>query len=159
MTRTVTFAPVRKTIQIKASQDRAFEVFATGRWWPKQHTLLGAGSPREELVIEPKAGGRWFERGADGSECDWGKVLVWAPPDRLVLGWQINGHFQADPSATTEVELKFIPEGPETTRVELEHRHFERFGDTAEALRKGVDAPDGWGGVLRAFAQAAELPV
>jgi uncharacterized protein YndB with AHSA1/START domain len=151
---TVAFAPVRKTIQIKASQERTFEIFAAGRWWPKQHTLLGA--PRQALVIEPKAGGRWFERGTDGSECNWGKVLVWAPPERLVLGWEINGHFQYDPSATSEVEINFIAEGPQTTRVELEHRYFERFGDTADALRKGVDTPEGWTGVLRALAQAAE---
>lgn len=154
MNRTVTFAPVRKSIQIKADLARAFKVFTSGQWWPKQHTLLGA--PRQEIVMEPVAGGRWFERGVDGSECDWGKVLVWAPPARLVLGWQINGHFQFDPSATTEVEITFIAEGPQTTRVELEHRYFERFGDTADALRKGVDTPEGWGGVLRAFARAAE---
>ena len=75
------------------------------------------------------------------------------------MGWEINGRFQRDPSATTEVEINFIAEGPQTTRVELEHRYFERFGDTAEALRKGVDAPGGWTEVLRAFAQEAEHSV
>ena len=103
-------------------------------------------------MIEPQAGGRWYEQGEDGSKCDWGRVLVWEPPLRLVLAWQINAQWQFDPGVTTEVEVRFIAEGA-TTRVELEHRHLERLGDRAEALRAAFDSPDGWAGVLQAYAQ------
>jgi hypothetical protein len=157
MNRTVTFAPVRKSIRVKAGQDHAFKIFTTGNWWPKDHSILASGSSHKQFVIEPRAGGRWFERGEDGSECDWGKVLAWEPPGRLLLGWQINGRFQYDPSALTEVEVHFIPDGPDATRVELEHRYFERYGESAQGLRDGVDAPEGWTGVLARFAAAAAL--
>jgi uncharacterized protein YndB with AHSA1/START domain len=155
MSRTVAFAPVRKTILVKAPAARAFKVFTTGTWWPKEHSILGPGKRQKEVLVEPRVGGRWFERGEDGSECDWGKVLAWAPPGRLVLSWQLNGHFQYDPNLVTEVEITFIPEGDNMTRVELEHRHIERAGDTAEALRAGVDSPEGWPASLERFARAA----
>jgi len=105
-------------------------------------------------VIEPRVGGRWYERSGDGMECLWGKVIEWTPPKRLILGWQINGQFQYDPSATTEVQIDFIAEGPTTTRVELEHRYFERYPDTGAALRAGVESEDGWQLLLVAFAKA-----
>lgn len=106
----------------------------------------------KEAVIEPRAGGRWFERGEDGSECIWGRVLIWEPPARVVLGWQINGEFKYDAAVVTEVEVRFIPEGANVTRVELEHRHLERFGEKAALLREKVDSPNGWGLLLERFA-------
>ncbi|HSD74453.1 MAG TPA: SRPBCC family protein, partial [Steroidobacteraceae bacterium] len=134
---------------------RAFEVFTAGfaRWWPRSHSISSV--PQKEAVIEPRVGGRWFERGEDGSECDWGKVLVWEPPARVVLGWQLNADFKFDPNVTTEVEVRFIAEGANLTRVELEHRHLERFGDQGEILRQKVGSPEGWGKLLQAFATFA----
>ncbi len=155
MNRTVSFAPVRKTIEVKAGQRHAFEVFTTGSWWPKSHSILKSRSPQKAVVIEPRPGGRWFERGEDGSECDWGKVLAWEPPSRLLLVWSLNGRFEYDPDLVTEVEVKFIPQAEGVTRVELEHRHLERAGETAEAMRSAIDAPDGWRGLLERFAAAA----
>jgi uncharacterized protein YndB with AHSA1/START domain len=156
MTRTVTIAPVHKSIVVKAGQARAFEVFTAGfnRWWPKEHHI-GVAEMREAL-IEPKPGGRWYEKGVDGSECDWGKVLVWEPPHRFVLSWHLNGEFKFDPAVETEVEIAFTPEGANATRVDLEHRHLERFGqESGEALRRGVDSEGGWGGLLALFAKEA----
>jgi len=154
MNRTVAFAPVRKTVRVKATLTRTFEVFTAISWWPKEHSIL-KGTRQQAVLIEPRAGGRWFERGEDGSECDWGKVLAWEPPRRLLLTWQLNGNFQVDPNLVTEVEVTFMPEGANLTRVELEHRYLERAGDTAAALRAGVDSPDGWAGLLKRFAEAA----
>jgi uncharacterized protein YndB with AHSA1/START domain len=126
------------------------------RWWTKEHSILASGSPQKEVIIEPRVGGRWFERGEDGSECFWGEVLAWDPPNRLVLGWQINGNFQFDPHTVSEVEVQFVPEGPDVTRIELEHRHLERFGETAAALRAALDSPEGWGRGLAGFVELAE---
>jgi uncharacterized protein YndB with AHSA1/START domain len=153
MNRTIAFAPVRKTVHVKAPPMRAFEVFTAISWWPKEHSIL-KGTRQQAVLIEPRAGGRWFERGEDGSECDWGKVLAWQPPTRLLLSWQLNGNFEIDPHLLTEVEVTFIPEGAYLTRVELEHRYLERAGDTAAALRAGVDSPSGWAGLLERFAEA-----
>lgn len=155
MNQTVAFAPVRKTVRVKAPLRRAFEVFTAISWWPKEHSIL-KGTRQQAVLIEPRAGGRWFERGEDGSECDWGKVLAWEPPTRLLLSWQINGNFQVDPNLITEVEVTFIPEDVNLTRVELEHRYLERARDTAATLRAGVDSPGGWAGLLKRFAEAAD---
>jgi uncharacterized protein YndB with AHSA1/START domain len=109
----------------------------------------------KEAVIEPRAGGRWFERGEDGSECDVGTVLVWEPPSRLVLGWQLNSKFKYDPSITTEVEVRFTADGAAATLVELEHRNLERYGEQGETVRQQVGAPNGWSGLLQLYAAAA----
>jgi len=148
-------APVRKSIRVEAAPARAFELFASrmGRWWPRSHSING--SLIRDVIVEGREGGRWYERGEDGSECEWGRVLVWEPPSRLVLAWQIDGQWRFDPNLLTEVEVRFIPEG-EATRVELEHRHIERFGDLADATRAALDSPGGWGGLLEGFAAAAE---
>jgi uncharacterized protein YndB with AHSA1/START domain len=148
-------APVRKTLQVKAGQARAFEVFTTGmgRWWPPSHSI--GKSPQKDAVMEPRAGGRWFERGEDGTECDWGRVLVWEPPSRVVLAWQISAEWKFDPGLQTEVEVRFIAEGPKLTRVEFEHRNLERYGDKAEAVRKSISSDGGWPGLLAAYAAAA----
>jgi len=155
VSRTITPAPVRRAVTVKASPARAFEVFTSriGTWWPKSHHI-GKVEP-ETLVIEPRAGGRWFERAPDGTECDLGKVLTWEPPARLVLAWQLDPKFQYQPDLITEVELRFIPEGAGRTRVELEHRNLERFGDGAAAMRERIDAPRGWPLILDAFAADA----
>jgi uncharacterized protein YndB with AHSA1/START domain len=154
MHRTIMPSPVRKSVRVAAPPDRAFEVFTAGigRWWPKTHHI--GASDLDTLVIEPRAGGRWYERGVDGVECEVGKVLVWEPPARLVLGWQLTPDWKYDPDLITEVEVRFIAEGS-ATRVELEHRNLERLGDRAEALRQQIDSPDGWSGLLQLFAQSA----
>src|SRR5260221_10755080 len=132
MNRTVSFAPVRKTLRVKAGREHAFKVFTTGSWWPKEHSIL-TGTRQQAVVIEPRAGGRWFERGEDGRECDWGKGLAGEPPGRLLLSWQLNRHFAYDPNLLTEAERHFIPAGPNMTRVELQHRYFHSPADTARA--------------------------
>ncbi len=147
-------APVRRSIGVKVSQKRAFEVFtgSIGAWWPRSHHI--GATPLTSITIEPREGGRWFETGEDGVECDWGKVLVWDPYGRLVLAWQIDAAFKYDPSLTTEVELSFTPVGERETRVDLEHRNLERFGDKAGQVASQVGAPGGWTKVLEEYAGA-----
>ena len=147
-------APVRKSIFVDASPETAFEVFTAGigRWWPKTHKIGPADLDRP--VIEPKSGGRWYELDTDGSECEIGKVVVWDPPARLLLIWQLTAAFKFDPDLVTEVEVNFTPEGS-GTRVDLEHRNLERLGDTAEGFRQSIDSPGGWGGLLALYAEEA----
>jgi uncharacterized protein YndB with AHSA1/START domain len=154
MTTTITPAPVRKSIRVKAPPTRAFEVFTAGmgRWWIKTHSINA--SPLADVIIEPRAGGRWFERGEDGSECPWGHVIAWEPPSRLLLAWQIGGDWKFDPDLVTEVEVRFTPER-DGTRVDLEHRNIERFGANADAIRAAFESPEGWGGLLDSFAAIA----
>jgi uncharacterized protein YndB with AHSA1/START domain len=151
---------VRKSVTVEADQQRAFEVFTArhGTWWPSTYHI--GRSDYQTAVIEPFAGGRWFERGVDGAEADWGKVLVWEPPQRLVLAWQITPDFQFDPDLVTEIEVRFEAIGTNRTRVDLEHRHFDHFGTRAAEMRAIFDsggvpgAPQGWAGILREFAAA-----
>ena len=147
-------APVRKSIFVDAPQALAFDVFTSGigRWWPKSHKIGPADLDRP--VIEPRSGGRWYELDTDGSQCEIGKVVTWEPPARLVLTWQLNAEFKFDAHLVTEVEVQFTPEGS-GTRVNLEHRHLERVGETAEALREAVDSPGGWSGLLQLYAETA----
>ena len=147
-------APVRKSIFVNAPQARAFEVFTggIGRWWPKSHKI--GQSDLERPVIEPFAGGRWYELDVDGSECEIGKVAAWEPPSRLLLIWQLTPEFTFDPDLVTEVEVTFAPEG-EGTRVDLEHRHIERMGDKADAMRESVSGPGGWPALLQLYADEA----
>jgi len=146
-------APVRKSVHVNASPQKAFDVFTAGigRWWPKSHHICKADL--DTHVIEPRTGGRWYERGVDGVECDIGKVLVWEPPARLVLAWQLNPDWTFDPDLITEVEVLFIADGANATRVELEHRNLERMGERADAMRQQIDSPNGWGALLQLFAQ------
>jgi uncharacterized protein YndB with AHSA1/START domain len=150
-----TVQAVRKEIVVEAPQERAFRVFTEGidRWWPKAHRI--GKVEMQAAVLEPRVGGRWYERGTDGSECLWGKVLVYEPPRRLVLAWQINGQWQYDEAFSTEVEVRFTSEGPKRTRVELEHRDLERFGDAQEAVRQAFESPGGWTGLMALFEKAA----
>lgn len=147
-------APVRKSIFVAASLDHAFDVFANGigRWWPKSHHISKADL--DCVVLEPVAGGRWYEVAVDGSQCEVGKVLDCDPPARLLLAWQLRHDFTYDPDLVTEVEVTFSPEG-EGTRVNLEHRNLERLGDHAETLRESIDSPNGWGLLLQLYSEAA----
>lgn len=154
MNQAITMAPVRKSVRVKAAREHAFRVFTQWRWWPKAHSILKSKSPQTLVATEPRVGGRWFERGEDGSECAWGKVLVWDPPNRIVMSWQLNGRFEIDRTLHTEVEVKFVADG-EFTRIELEHRYLERAGDTAEAMRNAIDSPGAWSDLLRHFADEA----
>ena len=137
---------IRNEIVVNAPLERAFRVFVDqfDRIKPREHNLLAV--PIAETVFEPRVGGHIYDRGEDGSECRWARVLAYAPPDRLVFSWDIGVQWQVetDPGKTSEVEVRFIPETPERTRVELEHRHLDRHGDGWEGLRDGVAAPDGW---------------
>jgi uncharacterized protein YndB with AHSA1/START domain len=155
-----TDVPVRKSINVNASAEHAFRVFTEGfdSWWPRSHHIGNA--PMKKAVIETAAGGRCYNEQTDGTECDWGTVLVWDPPRRLVIAWQINPAWKYEPdiAKSSEVEVRFTPEGDGGTRVDLEHRYFHRHGAGAdvEAMRTGVDSPDGWIGLLRLFAAHAE---
>jgi uncharacterized protein YndB with AHSA1/START domain len=148
---------VVKTVTVRASQQHAFKVFTAGfaTWWPSSHHIGKADMA--EAVLEQREGGRWYERGVDGSECDWGTVLVYDPPNRVVVSWHLNGEWQydPDPAKASEVEVRFVAEGPDVTRVELEHRHFERHGGDWAAVARGVNHENGWGGILRGFADIA----
>ena len=150
MTQTITPAPIRRSVQVKVPPARALEIFTAGasRWWLKTHSISTTKSPIKDVVIEPRAGGRWFERGEDGSECEWGKVLTWEPPTRLLLGWQINADFKYDPALLTEVEVRFTPAAGGTL-VELEHRLIERMGERGIGMRDAFTR--GWGLLLESF--------
>jgi uncharacterized protein YndB with AHSA1/START domain len=147
--------PIRKQIMVEAPQERAFRVFTQNidSWWPREHHIGKA--ELKSAMLEPRSGGRWYEVGVDGSECEWGKVLVWEPPQRLVLAWQITSEWQYDAKFVTEVEVRFTAEGPKRTRVDFEHRNFERFGDAAQKQREMMDSEGGWGRTLLEFAKRA----
>ena len=147
-------APVRKSVTIAATPARAFEVFTAGfdRWWPRSHSI--GDSPLKTAVIEPRVGGRWYGLLENGSEAEWGDVLAWEPPHRVVLAWRIGSDWAYDADLLTEVEVTFRPEG-ERTRVELEHRHLERMGEGAEGARTQFDSQGGWGALLQMFAAEA----
>jgi len=154
MTDHATDTAVRTSIVVDAPIDRAFRVFTEdiGSWWDPDHHLLDA--PLAEMVFEPRVGGRIIDRGADGSENSWARVLAYEPPDRLVFSWDISLQWQieTDLAKTSEVEVRFIAEGPDRTRVELEHRHLERHGDGWEGMRDAVGSPNGWDSGLTRFA-------
>jgi len=154
----VTEAVVRKSIMVSASLEHAFAVFTEGydSWWPRTHHIGKA--PMEKAIIELRAGGRCYSTQVDGTECDWGRVLVWDPPHRLVLAWQITHEwgYEPDLARSSEVDIQFTAEPGGRTRVDLEHRHFERHGAGATAMRTAVDSPNGWSGLLQLFAARAE---
>ena len=152
-----TTAAVRRSVTVQASPERAFEVFTAGmsRWWPIESHHIGEAMA-VEVVIEPHAGGRWFERDATGGECDWGYVIEWAPPHRALLAWHLTPEFDfdPDPAKATEVEVRFtLHDGG--TLVELEHRGFERHAEAGARMREAVSAPGGWRELLDLYAKAA----
>jgi uncharacterized protein YndB with AHSA1/START domain len=149
--------PLRKTMTVEATQEHAFSVFTDGfaTWWPMDTHHIGVVDV-VTMGIEPFVGGRCYERGVDGSECQWARVTVFEPPDRLVFVWQLNADWAYDPAGTSEVEVRFVAEGPHTTRLELEHRGLDSFGDRAADTRNALDSDGGWGGLMAAFAEAAQ---
>ena len=155
MTMQATEVSVRREVVVEATPERAFEVFTAGfdRWWPRTHKLGEADLA--EAILEPKTGGRWYERTVDGRECDWGEVLAYDPPRRLLLSWLLDPQFEIDADNPTEVEVRFTAAGPERSRVEIEHRGLERFGpDGAEKMRSAIDSEGGWQGILEGYAEA-----
>jgi uncharacterized protein YndB with AHSA1/START domain len=150
-----TIEPVRTSVVVDAPIERAFAVFTEqfDAWWPHAHKIGAADM--QQAVLETRDGGRWYERGIDGSECDWGRVLRWEPPHRLVLAWQIDGAWRHDPNLVTEVDVRFTAETETRTRVELEHRDLDRFGERAATIRDSLGSDGGWPGLLERFAATA----
>ena len=148
---------VRKTIDVAAPPARAFAVFTDqmATWWPLESHHVGRVAARD-VVIEPRAGGRWLERGVDGSECVWGHVRVWEPPTRVVLSWELGADFRPDARIQTEVEVRFIAVGSTSTRVELEHRRLEAYGELAGKMRATFDSDGGWTSLVAAYAKATD---
>ncbi len=149
---------VRASTMVDVPVERAFTVFTQqmASWWPPTHHILEG--ELAEMVFEPRVGGSVYDRGTDGRECRWAHVLAYDPPNRLVLSWDISNTWQVetDPSKTSEVEVTFTAEGPQRTRVDLEHRNLDRHGDGWEAHRDSVDSPNGWQSTLDAFAKATQ---
>jgi len=148
----MTIAPIVQTVNVAVAPQRAFELF-TGRmgdWWMASHHI--AEKPFVAIVIEPRTGGRWFERDADGGECPWGKVLDWDPPRRVLLAWQLKSDFSYDPDFVTELEIAFEPDG-NGTRVTLTHNDLHKFGDAAPRVVAGMN--EGWAALLGGFVDLA----
>lgn len=145
---------VRKEIVVQAPIERAFEVFTDrfGDFKPPEHNLLGA--PIAETTFEPRVGGHIYDRAEDGTECRWARILTYEPPTRVVFSWDIGPTWQleSDPANASEVEVRFVADGPDRTRVELEHRHIDRHGPGWEGLYEGIDGDDGWPLYLDRFA-------
>lgn len=146
---------VHKSVTVEVGRDRAFAVFTDefDSWWNRSHHIGAA--ELDVAVIEPREGGRWYERGVDGTECDWGYVITWQPPRRVVLAWQLDARWEFDPALVTEVEVTFTEQGPSRTRVDLVHRHLDRMGDAAR-MREVFEGPEAWAGLLRLYAVAVE---
>jgi uncharacterized protein YndB with AHSA1/START domain len=157
MNESVVIAPVRKTVHVKAPVDHVFEVFTGGlaRWWPLTHVV--GKKPVQRVLLEQRLGGRWLEIAEDGTETAVATIIVWEPPHHLVMLWQINAQWKADVAMKSEVDVRFIADGAEATRVEVLHHKFETMGAEAGAsMRRDVDG--GWPGLLELFVKEAELP-
>lgn len=145
---------VRREVTVDAPRERAFEVFTAqfGDFKPKEHNLLGA--PIVETTFEPRVGGHIFDRAEDGTECRWARILAYEPPDRVVFSWDISPSWQleADEANASEVEVRFIAEAPDRTRVELEHRNLDRHGPGWEGVRDGIGNEGGWPTYLARYA-------
>jgi uncharacterized protein YndB with AHSA1/START domain len=150
-------ASVRTQIVVEVPIERAFSIFTEkfDSIKPREHNMLAVDIA--ETVFEPREGGRIYDRGVDGSECQWARVLAFERPNRVVFSWDISPHWQieSDPDKTSEVEVQFISETPERTRVELEHRNLDRHGEGWEGMREGVRSGDGWPLYLQRFAELA----
>jgi len=146
--------PVRASIIVDAAVDRAFAVFTDdiAGWWPPDHHILQA--ELASMEFEPRVGGSIIDRGVDGSECRWARVLAYDPPHRVVFTWDISLAWQveSDPGRTSEIEVTFSADGEGRTRVELEHRHIERHGDGWEQMHGAVGSPDGWAVGMQRYA-------
>ena len=146
---------MRTSVVVEVPIDRAFRVFTEDfdRIKPRDHNMLKVDIA--ESVFEPRAGGRVYDRGVDGTECQWARVLACEPPDRIIFSWDIDPQWQieTDLEKTSEVEVRFTADGPERTRVELEHRHLDRHGDGWEGVRAGVEGDQGWPLYLGRYAE------
>jgi uncharacterized protein YndB with AHSA1/START domain len=151
---TQTGTSIRHEITVEAPLERAFAVFTErfGEIKPREHNMLGVGI--DDTVFESRVGGHIYDRGVDGSECRWARVLAFEPPHRVVFSWDISPRWQleTDPERTSEVEVRFTAETPERTRVVLEHRNLERHGEGWEAVREGTGGADGWPRYLERYA-------
>ncbi|MDB5131233.1 MAG: ATPase [Mucilaginibacter sp.] len=145
--------PIKKEVTVEASQETAFNVFTQKMdlWWPKTHHV--GKTPLVESVLEPGANGRWYSKHEDGSEVNVGYVLSWSPYGHLVLAWQIDGNFQYDPNLVTEVEIKFIDEGPKKTRIQMEHRDLHKLTGGAKVI---ADMDGGWEYIMNLYKGAAD---
>jgi uncharacterized protein YndB with AHSA1/START domain len=154
----MTITSFQRTVTVNAPIERAFRVFTESfnTWWPQHHHIRSVDLA--EAVLEARPGGRWYERSVDGGECDWGQVVVFAPPHRLVLSWQINGSFEYDPDPThaSEIEVLFADLGSGQTRVDFEHRAFERHGADGQRVHDGVTGAGGWPRIVDDYAKVAE---
>jgi len=150
--------PVRQSVTVRATPAAAFAIFTDDfdSWWPRSHHI--GRSPMKKAFVEGRAGGRCYTLQEDGTECDWGTVLVWEPPRRLVLAWQIGAGWQYEPdlAKSSEVEVQFSALADGRTRVDLEHRGFERMGPAGDAMRSAVDSPNGWTGTLALYVARVE---
>jgi uncharacterized protein YndB with AHSA1/START domain len=155
MSTKATETTVQTSIVVAAPVERAFSVFTDGieTWWHPDHHILEA--ELAEMVFEPRVGGHIVDRGVDGSECRWARVLAYDPPARVAFSWDIGPQWQleTDPDRASEVEVRFFAEGSDRTRVELEHRNLDRHGEGWEGVRDSVGSPQGWPIGLEAFAK------
>jgi uncharacterized protein YndB with AHSA1/START domain len=146
---------IQNSIVVDAPIERAFAVFTDdfGSFKPREHNMLEVDIA--ETVFETHVGGNIYDRGVDGSECRWARVLAFEPPNRVVFSWDISPQWriETDPDRTSEVEVRFIAETPERTRVELEHRNLDRHGEGWEGVREGVHGDQGWPLYLGRFAE------
>lgn len=153
-----TTAPVLKSIRVRTSQRRAFEVFTSemDSWWPHTHHI--GSSPMTKAVFEGRLGGLCYSEQEDGTKCPWGEVTAWEPPSRFIMAWKITASWQFEPDLAkcSEVEVRFTPCDDGTTLVELEHRNFERMTEGAELMRSQVAQEGGWGGLLVLYQSKAE---
>lgn len=154
MTPPAPIPPITGTVTIAVPIDQAFQAFtgSIDQWWPHEFHIGMADVA--EVVLEPRADGRWYERGVDGTECDWGRVLLWEPPHHLVFTWQINGtwQFDPDPGHASEIDVRFTAHGPYDTTVAVEHRHFERL-DGGGTINDAIQGGGGWTLLLDSFAK------
>ncbi len=150
---------VRSSIVVDVPIDRAFTVFTEdiGSWWPPDHHILDG--ELAEMVFEPRVGGHVYDRGTDGSQCQWARVLAFEPPHRFVMTWDISlqWRLETDPARTSEVEVRFVAETPDRTVVELEHRKLDHHGEGWEQMRDAVGSPGGWASGLTAYAERVRL--
>jgi uncharacterized protein YndB with AHSA1/START domain len=156
-------AAVNKSLRVRVPIERAFSVFVEQMetWWPATHHI--GKTPFEAIFVEPRVGGKWYERNAEGERCEWGTVLAWDPPHRVTFSWHLGPEhdqpdwkFDPDMSKASEVEIRFTAEGPGATLVELQHSKLERHGKGYEQLRAIFDGPDAWSAILELYAKATE---
>jgi uncharacterized protein YndB with AHSA1/START domain len=157
MSETMVEAVVRKSVRVPVSAGRAFSVFVEQMetWWPAEHHI--GETPFEAIFVEPRVGGRWYERGANGKECNWGTVLAWDPPRLVTFSWHLgpNWRFDPDMAKASEVAIRFTPEAGGTL-VELEHSYIDRHGEGWEQLKTMLEYPDAWERTLSEFAKRAQ---